>query len=397
MWIPESTSEIVSRAESGDLEETASFDAKREVYRSSKKLAKHIAAMSTDGGTLLFGVDEDENGQPTCLSPVDLDGTPERISNIVETCIAEPPEVNIRAYESEDDPSKGYIAVAVPASERAPHMLIKNNDNRFYGRNAKGTRRLSEGDVARLYARRERWERDRDAWLDEIVADAPFEPTEDQGYLHVGVRPLLTKRGLLERAAGGGGKEKMTRVVHQLISNTDQVSVGGMGAHPPFRAAPGRWQPDGWSVSMGADPSRERYEPRNTLDLHLREDGEVRLFCGRAADTRGDDLMLMDLLIAEHCVRCLFLSGNLYHSAGHYGTVDVGVAVTGIEGAKPLSNDSSNRFFTADHSLEQDQYHRTMRCHAPTLFKNAKGVAADLVGPLLRAALQRENLDFFED
>jgi len=45
--------------------------------------------------------------------------------------------------------------VIVPQSARAPHMVIVKGDNRYYGRDARGNRVLNEGDVARLYERRQ--------------------------------------------------------------------------------------------------------------------------------------------------------------------------------------------------------------------------------------------------
>ena len=63
MWVPRDASEIEEAARSGALEETTSFDAKAELPSSKKNadLAVDIAAMSTDGGVLLYGVAEDDS------------------------------------------------------------------------------------------------------------------------------------------------------------------------------------------------------------------------------------------------------------------------------------------------------------------------------------------------
>jgi hypothetical protein len=50
-------------------------------------------------------------------------------------------------------------------------MVTVGGDNRYYGRGATGNMRLSEGDVARLYERRQRWEIDREDMLDEVIPD----------------------------------------------------------------------------------------------------------------------------------------------------------------------------------------------------------------------------------
>jgi hypothetical protein len=46
------------------------------------------------------------------------------------------------------------MAVIVPQSACAPHQVTVKGDRGSTGRDARGNRRLTEGDVARLYARR---------------------------------------------------------------------------------------------------------------------------------------------------------------------------------------------------------------------------------------------------
>ncbi len=116
MWIPESEGEIVEAITAGGLAETATFDAKAALPKQgrSKDLAIDVAAMANVGGTLLYGVSEDEHGTPSVLDPVDLAGARERAAQIVRTCISEPPTVEIRAVPTQGDPARGYLVVAVP-------------------------------------------------------------------------------------------------------------------------------------------------------------------------------------------------------------------------------------------------------------------------------------------
>jgi hypothetical protein len=76
VWIPESEGEILAAIEAGDLTETATFDAKATLPAKgkSKNLAQDAAAMANEGGTLLYGVGEDENGRPTVPQPFTLAG-----------------------------------------------------------------------------------------------------------------------------------------------------------------------------------------------------------------------------------------------------------------------------------------------------------------------------------
>jgi hypothetical protein len=166
MWIPTSEQEILLAIDTGDLIETATFDAKASLPAKGKDLAIDVAAMATDGGSLLYGLGEDENDRPTVPQPFKLAGARERVDQIVRTSISEPPAIEVYSIPTDDDPSLGYLVVHVPASPRAPHMVTVGKDHRYYGRGATGNAPLTEGEVARLYERRQRWEVDRDDLLD---------------------------------------------------------------------------------------------------------------------------------------------------------------------------------------------------------------------------------------
>ncbi len=171
VWRPTEEQTIVAAAERGDLEETHTFDAKRELpqegsKRGNRDLAVDVAAMTVDGGTLLYGVAEDAEGRPTVPTPIALAGQRERIDQIVQTLVSEPPTVEIDPVETAADPSRGYLVVVVPPSPRAPHQV----GGRYYGRGATANRVLDEGEVGRLYRRREAWEVDVRRLLEEEIA-----------------------------------------------------------------------------------------------------------------------------------------------------------------------------------------------------------------------------------
>lgn len=110
MWVPRDVEEIEAAIARGDLEETSSFDGKADLPATPKKnidLAVDIAAMSTEGGTLLYGVDEDEHKRLTKRSPIVLAGADERIAQIVQTSITEVPHIECRPFRLPDHPSRG--------------------------------------------------------------------------------------------------------------------------------------------------------------------------------------------------------------------------------------------------------------------------------------------------
>jgi hypothetical protein len=158
MWIPESELEILAAIEAEALVETATFDAKVALPAKgkSKDLAIDVATMSNDGGTLLYGVGENEDRRPTVPQPFRLAGARERVDQIVQTSISEPPDIQVREIPTDNDPSLGYLVVAVPSSPRVPHMVTVGKEYRYYGRSDIGNVLLTEGEVARLYERRQR-------------------------------------------------------------------------------------------------------------------------------------------------------------------------------------------------------------------------------------------------
>jgi hypothetical protein len=295
MWVPKSEQEILAAIEAGDLVETAAFDAKGSLpgKGKSKDLAIDVAAMATDGGTLLYGIGEDENHRPTVPQPFSLAGARERVDQIVRTSISESPEVQVREISTDDDPSLGYLVVAVPPSPRAPHMVTVGREYRYYGRSATGNVPLTEGEVARLYERRQRWEMDRGAILDEAIESAPIALHQDFAYLHLVARPMVPDEDLFDKASGD---QQATQFLGGLISAALSVEVFSTHYAPDLHG--GYYherRADGWAASRGLGTEwEERKDPSVVLDLEIGLDGGGRLFCGRAAERRQDRLLILD-------------------------------------------------------------------------------------------------------
>jgi hypothetical protein len=201
--------------------------------------------MASGGGTLLYGGGEDENRRPSVAQPFCLTGVRERVDQIVRTSISEPPDVQVREIPTDDDPRLGYLVVVVPPSPRAPHMVTVGKEYRYYGRSATGNVPLTEGEVARLYERRQRWEVDRDAMLEQAVESAPIPPHDDFAYLHLVTRPVVPDEDLFDRASEG---QQATQFLGGLVSAassseafTTRYSPDLYGGHNHERRA------DGWA------------------------------------------------------------------------------------------------------------------------------------------------------
>lgn len=394
MWMPTTEQEILAAIEAGDVGETATFDAKRELpgKGKSKDLAIDVAAMANDGGVLLYGVGEDEDDRPTVPRPFKLAGARERVDQIVRTSISEPPDVQVREIPSDDDPSLGYLVVAVSPSQRAPHMVTVGKEYRFYGRSDTGNVPLTEGEVARLYERRQRWEVDRDAMLDGAIESAPIPPHEDFAYLHLVARPVVPDEDLYDRASEG---QQAMQFLSGLISAAS--SAGAFSSFSPDLYGGHNYErrADGWAASWGLGIEwKEREDPSSVLDLVVGLDGSGRMFCGRAAERRPDHFLIFEPLVAGLTAKFLAVMGGLYAAGGYSGPVDVGVAVTGLKGG--VSYHLRGNPWVERTPYDRDEYRRTARLPASRLVGDPRGAARTLVLPLLRA-VTLDSYDPFSD
>jgi hypothetical protein len=185
-----------SRGGPGLRREARTSDDAEEERRGSQGRRRHGDGRRRD----LYGIDEDDHCRPAVLTPIELAGAAERVALIVSTSIAEVPHIETRALPCADDPSKGYLLVIVPPSSRAPHQVTVGKDLRFYGRYDKTNRILGEADVARLYERRGRWQRDRHKTLTTVIDNSPHAPREKPAFVYAFVEPVVPDQALWERA-----------------------------------------------------------------------------------------------------------------------------------------------------------------------------------------------------
>jgi hypothetical protein len=397
MWIPKTAAEVEEAAARGDLEETHTFDAKSALPAPKKNhdLAVDVDSMTVDGGSLLYGLGEDENGRLTVLAPVELAGAPERIAQIVETSISEPPFVRIQTLPLEEDPSKGYVLVIVPQSPRAPHQVISAGDMRYYGRGAKGNRVLSEAEVAALYARRERWEVDREDLLRDELARAP-EANSELGYLLAFARPVVPDDSMVELVAADGNE--LLRLVMNGARSWGEVRADrfGQSYDPDFRGAIHTWRrgATGWAVSTYREADDA---PVYTAKLELDFDGTGHFFCGRVVDTvtagtpGAGSRVMFDTILAGNLASFFGAMGALFEAAGYVGHVDVGMALTGVEGSMPYGLHQ-----WGDNAYSGPAPQRTARVTAAELRDDPKAVTMSLIRRFLDATRGTSYVPFEE-
>jgi len=386
MWLPRDASELEAAVERQQLQETPSFDAKEALPPSKKNisLAIDICAMTPEGGQLLFGVAEDDQERPTVLKPIELVGVRERIDQVAQTSIAEPPIIQVAAYPLDDDPARGYVLVTVPQSARSPHQVTVGKEFRYYGRGETGNRILTEGEVARLYARRERWDVDALAVLKEVIAVAPFAPTDEPGHLHAFARPVVPDRAIWERGTAEGRDQLFSRMRSAAASAPPRTgyapAIGRIGPNWRRRGA------DAWTLDSSAD------SPKDAIRVNVNIDGHGSLFCGRAADMAepnympndGPEPILMEVVVAGNLAAFLALMGEYYDSASYVGMVDVGAAVTGIQGARSLHRWNGGGFDRGQY--DAPTFSRTARVPATRLRNESEVVTMVLIRDLMDAS-----------
>jgi hypothetical protein len=381
VWIPGSADEIEARVNDRSLDENAYFDAKRELGSKNKDLAKDVAAMANNGGVLIYGIDEDEHKRPTVLAPIILQGQRERIDAVVHTSVAPTPQIHIDEHPLASDPARGYLVVAVPASPQAPHMVMADKDNRYYQRLETQSVPMPEGEVSRLYERRQRWEVDREQLLDQTVARNhrlwPPDPTFAD--LHIVVRPVAATPSLLDEAIPDADPQLF--LLNMLVQARHVFR--GQTYHPDLTPQSGWYSRDGgWRA--GSSPT-EKSRP-HTLDLTITEQGRGYLFCGRAGarPQQGDPyLVVLEDLIAGLTTRTLFILGSFYKAASYLGPVDVGVAITGISGLPVYPVHSEYRSLVEQPLPRTEDYRRTARVLAHELEANPQRISRSLVLPLI--------------
>lgn len=388
MWKPKKEEEILEALASGLVEETAIFDGKREIPSKSIETAKDIAAMSCDGGVIIYGIDEDENKLLTIATPFPLAGQPERIDNIVKTCIQESPEVVIYTVPTKADPSVGYIVVVVPPSERAPHMVIVNGNNRFYGRGAKGNKPLSEGEVARLYERRQRLQVNLDKLLEDEIGRAPL--TSYVAALHIIAQPVFRSEFFLERAQKQD--ESTISLLNRCISFASQREVYETQVYAPdfFSMSPSwRHKADGYLTNPYTGQPIVDEDYNSSLLLKIDFDGTGHLFCGRAGYILNQVSLFDPYITIGNTTRFFAYMGKLYESAKYYGMVNIGIGVTGLLGLVPKTDDRIVKSFAKVY--DENVYIKTGQVSA-LIFSDGYSLAERMLAPLMNAMTQgRQN------
>ncbi|HUP14771.1 MAG TPA: ATP-binding protein [Acidimicrobiia bacterium] len=398
VWQPTSEPELAAAATVGVLDEGGTgLELKRELASgdaANKELARDVASLAVSGGILLVGIadakDRDRSNPLSALHPIPLAGIAERVEQIALTRCDPPLFVRCVAIPSEGDPDVGYLSVQVPPSSVAPHMV----EGKYWGRGDRTKRQLTDSDVVALHDRRRLLNRDASETLDSYIArdplvEAGIEPT--LAHLFVVALPRPGRPTMLLDAVPQHGQWQ--KWLLSLIRRRANL-------YPPFGS---KWAPDfgdatncttrsdGWAASCYdlqagrqlASADREDH----LLEIELSEDGEVRVFCGRASAVadpgRAPDVaVLFDVLIAGLVYRSVQLAADVAAETGYLGDWAIGVAVVGAKGGGSWIR--TQDFMTTATPYPADIYTQLTRSSTLELQDRAGLVTDRLVGRMLR-------------
>jgi hypothetical protein len=341
------------------------------------------------GGVLLYGVGEDQDRRLTILNPNPLGGQLERIEQIVRTSIDEVPNFNVISISTKSDPTLGYIAVVVPPSDRAPHMVIVKGDRRYYGRGETGNYTLSQIEIARLYERRIQTSESILPLLEEHISNPPVQRDDRFTHLHIVARPVLREEPILLRAQSLNQEHR--DLLGNLVSHVSQsITVGG--SYSPDFTQPAGWtrEADGFLGKLRSASENDPRPSAHTLHLKVNFDGSGSLFCGRAAeDAERKEYPLKYFLagiVGGNSTKFLALLGELYQRASYFGMVDVAVGLVGLKTVIPY--ETRSRFDWYPRYQGNDLYKKTKRASATSLHLEPQKVAEELLMPAIDAVFQ---------
>lgn len=392
MWFPTTTEELSEAIDAGSLpRESAAFEVKAQLPEKSKSsdIAVDVAAMATDGGVIVYGITENKSAGTFNASPVTLQGAKERISDVVSSHVRERIEFYVHELALDDDPTKGFIVVDVPASVRAPHMVEAKGQYRYYRRVPGGNSALTEAEVASLYEQRQGFEHSIPTALDKAISVAPLQTAVQRGDLHLVALPLRSDSGLRERAWA-----EQDHVVAQAII----AAFNALRFRDPWDPRitdiiqGGRQARTVDGISLTAQPFQAQYNNEwiysYVARMEVLDDGTCRYFHAALAEPTERGFVVRDSAIAQMTAHFVLFSGKLLEAGGYHGPVEVLLGVIGAAGA------TSGAWFVPPHhfppaqgypAFPLDDHRDRVRVPAAKLQEEPCEVARALLTRFLRA------------
>ncbi|WP_121258975.1 helix-turn-helix domain-containing protein [Nocardioides ferulae] len=393
-WVPRDEAALADAAHSGLLVESHYFDPKESIPSGSGKnreLARDLASFAVDGGVLLVGVAESEDGPPE-LAPVQLTGLPERVEQVARSIPDPPIPVTCTAIPTTNQPGYGYLLIEVPATGTAPHMV----DGRYMGRGDKTKTQLSDPEVLRLHQARAHTQGEIAKLVDAYVARDPIPPeVSAQAHGFVLAAPVRPRPEMLLNVRPDG---RWQQLLHQLLdqgAHTVGTLLAKESQYRPSLRSVSEFsrRSDGAALTYGLSSAREPMvwgagQPsiEDVVELEVTEDGAIRVLTTRLGDgIEGRGQVVFEDILPDLVRRTVSMASYVSDLTGYLGPWMFGVAATNIAG-KPASGSARINLSTIGRfGTDQPEYRRYTEASRVEVQQSPGAVTERLVGRFLRS------------
>lgn len=390
-WTPAGWSDVVEAAAGGLLDESHWVDLKQELPAGTRthntELAQDLASFAIDGGLLVIGV-EDHDSRAGKVRGVELAKLADRVDQIARDKVR--PSLVVRSHPvlDPDRPGWGCLLVHVPPSPQAPHMV----DYVYYGRGDRANIRLSDEQVRATIEGRQRGRMDVASELLRMADDDPIPREERQlSHLYVLAQPEIAMEDTLVEFLG---RADVMAVIQQTIRQIVHERGGSLpGFDPDVLGLPDLvTRAEGLAlISYSAEEGPRREQ--GLLELVIREDGGLRLICGRGTDTFSRRVfpppdqppmaVFAGLVLGlTHSVAAL--AGRLADEyAGYQGQWQLGIRMDRLRGAAASDLLQDLRSWPGN-PYSRGEYEKVTSASTEELLNAPHAVTERLVAPLLR-------------
>lgn len=344
-WIPETENDLQRAIDDDLMDETHYLELKRTLEPGrgkNKEFARDVVALSVDGGTLIFGIDEATKDVKATLNPVMLERFIERLESIARNIPDPPLEIRCKQIPAEQCPSKGYVIVEVPPSPDAPHMV----DDKYYGRGEKQKQVLSDAQVRRLMFERQS-RRGANAGALNAYMDRDPIPVDDRKSSHMFLvaTPLMVSQGMFVDTIDSSNAGEWLQNLVNTCHTKDQIP--GKLEVPLSDVNRATAREDCIALTTDSiDRSRVYTAPIWTPDdyaveIEFTDDGELRIYHAPLSgqDKKGDLVLLLRYvpLFVRHS---LSLLTAIRDDKGVTGSWSIGFGATKLDDL-PAFNDTN--------------------------------------------------------
>jgi hypothetical protein len=381
IWRPRTWKDAQDAAASGLLDESRWVDLKRELKAGrlgNNDLAVDVAAMSLEGGLLLYGITDHESRAGEVVG-VELAGMADRVDQVARMKVHPPVIVRSVEIPDPDRPGWGCLLVIVPPSAQAPHMV----DNIYYGRGDRANRKLSDQDIRQAITVRKQHQHDVARQLLVLRDEDPVPPPHDNGHLYLIAQPLAARDDALVEFITGS--DLQTTIL--TLTNDITKQLGALWSPTLAGATRNGRRADG--VAFTSYHDADRISESSLVEVVLREDGSVALTCGRGTDAFRSstgyepERVVLPVLILGLTHSLLNMAGRLAeHVSGYQGQWAVGVLLDNLKGVGPY--DGRATWGDLGVAYSQSEYERLTTTTTTELIEDSAAVVERLLGRLLR-------------